>query len=178
MKRIFLMRHAKSSWDDPSLEDIERPLNKRGRRAGKAMADHLKQAAIRPGMVLCSTSVRTRQTLEQMMKALDGVDIRFDDRIYDAAPQTLQALLRELPDSCDSVLVIGHNPGLERLALGLADGRGDAKAITRISVKYPTGALACLSAEIGHWAELKAGCAVLDAFTCPIDLEDRDGPTG
>ncbi|HVI52087.1 MAG TPA: histidine phosphatase family protein [Candidatus Sulfotelmatobacter sp.] len=172
MKQIFLMRHAKSSWDDPSLEDIERPLNKRGRRAGKAMADHLRAERIRPQTVLCSTSVRTRQTLDLLQTALDQADVVYDERIYDAAPQTLLARLKELPGHCDVVLLIGHNPGLERLALSLADGKGDAKALARLSDKYPTGALAALSSDIDDWDRLQPGCCRLDGFTCPIDLDD------
>jgi len=170
MKQIFLLRHAKSSWDDPSLEDIERPLNKRGRRAAKAMADHLKKKNIAPQVVLCSTSVRTRQTLDLLLPVLGDAEILYDDRIYDAAPQTLLARLKELPAECGCVLIIGHNPGLERLALGLADGKGSTKALAKLAEKYPTGSLAGLSCASEDWESMEAAGCRLESFICPSDL--------
>jgi len=172
MKTIFLMRHAKSSWDDPSLEDIERPLNKRGRKAGKAMAEHFKANAILPQIVLCSTAVRTRQTLDLLKPVLGEAAVTYDERIYEATLQTLIARLKELPGECDRVLIIGHNPGLERLAHHLAGDQGEAKALARISAKYPTGALAVLSASVDDWDKLAAESCRLDSFTCPSELDD------
>lgn len=172
MKQIVLMRHAKSSWDDPSLEDIERPLNKRGRKAGKAMAEHIGKAGLAPTVVICSTSVRTRQTLEMLMPALREPQVYFDDRVYEATLQTLLARLKELPEDCASVLIVGHNPGLERLAHFLAGDQGEPKALARMTAKYPTGALAVLSTELAGWTDLKGECCRLDSFICPSELED------
>lgn len=172
MKQIFLMRHAKSSWDDPSLEDIDRPLSKRGRRAGKAMAGYFRKAGLAPETVLCSTSVRARQTLDLLHPVLGETPVLFDDRLYEAAAGTLLARLQELPDDCASVLVIGHNPGLERLAHHLAGDQGEPEALARMAVKYPTGALAALSSSIKDWSALKVESCRLDGFTCPADLDD------
>lgn len=170
MKRVLLLRHAKSSWDDPSLDDIERPLNKRGRRAASAMAQHFRDKGLRPEIVLCSPAVRTRQTLDLLLPALGDAPIQFDDRIYDAAMQTLLARLLELPDKISSVLIVGHNPGLERLAQALDDGQGDPRALARLKDKYPTGTLTLLDSPLEQWAAFKSGSCRLVDFVSPSDL--------
>ena len=172
MKQIFLLRHAKSSWDDPSLEDIERPLNKRGRKAAKAMAAHFTEHGLAPQTVLCSTAIRTRQTLDLLKPVLGEAPVIYDDRIYEAMPQTLLARLKELPESSASVLVVGHNPGLERLAHSLAGDQGEPKSLARMTAKYPTGSLAVLTAEVAAWTELKPETCRLESFICPVDLDD------
>ena len=170
MKTLYLLRHFKSSWKDKSLEDFDRPLGKRGRRAAALMAGYVAGAGIGPAQILCSPSRRTRETLERMLESFGGaVPTRFEKGVYLAEAPALLRRLRRLGDTA-SVMVIGHNPGLETLAKVLV-GSGEQAPRARLASKFPTGALAVLSAEIRNWRELEAGCARLDAFVCPRDLE-------
>ena len=122
MKRLFLLRHAKSSWDDADLADRDRPLAPRGRRAAGAIARHLRDEEISPSLVLCSPARRTRETLE----AVDpSGDVRIEDELYGASEAELLERLRRVPEAIESVMLIGHNPAIQELALGLAS-RGAA----------------------------------------------------
>jgi phosphohistidine phosphatase len=169
VKLLYLLRHAKSSWDDPGLADHARPLAPRGRRAAARMAKHLDREGIRPALILCSSSSRTRQTLEPVAAALPDVPVQVEDELYGADDETLLECLHRLPDSADSVLLIGHNPGLQDLALALAGG-GGAGPLARLRAKMPTAALATLSAPVARWQELRPGEAELVAFVVPREL--------
>ncbi|AVM74309.1 SixA phosphatase family protein [Magnetospirillum gryphiswaldense] len=174
MKRIYLLRHAKSSWDEAGLDDFQRPLNPRGRKAAKAMGKYLKQHGIRPNLILCSAAARTRATYDILEPRLEGVPVSFEDRLYEATRGDLLHRLQALDGHLHSVLLIGHNPGLEKLALGLSAGNGDAEAVKRLEQKYPTGTLAVLETNVPHWPELDAGtCRLLD-FIRPRDLDADD----
>src|SRR4051812_49115414 len=161
VKRLYLLRHAKSSWKDPDLRDHDRPLNGRGRRAAKAMARHLRAEGIDPELVLCSPAARARQTLERIEPALGVRAVTVEPRLYGADAETLLALVRALPEGVGSAMVIAHNPGLEDLARLLAGDGPD---------RYPTGALATLTFAGPRWADLAAGQAELTAFVRPRDL--------
>ena len=131
------------------------------------MARHLAKAGVRPDLVLCSTSVRTRQTLERVTAALpDGVAVELEDGLYGASASTLIERLRLMPPEAEAVLVVAHNPGLQDLALLLA---GSGPAIGRLHEKFPTGALATLVHD-GAWAELRAGACELVELVFPRDL--------
>ena len=121
MKTLHLLRHAKSSWKEPGLDDHERPLSKRGRAAADAIAKHMKRTAIAPDIVLCSTAVRTKETLEPIAKKLKPAKVIFEAGIYEVAERELWKHVGALPEQADTVLMIGHNPGLHNLALALAD---------------------------------------------------------
>jgi phosphohistidine phosphatase len=167
-KRLFLLRHAKSSHDDPALADHERPLSPRGRRAAKAMAGHLRERGIRPALVLCSQATRARQTLAGLAPALDGSpDVRIESELYEASARGLLARLQGIPGAVPSAMVIGHNPAIERLALDLAATGPDLADLAR---KYPTGALATLEFT-GDWRDLDADRARVVGFVKPRDLE-------
>jgi phosphohistidine phosphatase len=159
-RTLYLLRHLKSSWDDPAPADRDRPLAARGRKAGKRMAKHLRKAAVRLELVLCSPAVRTRQTLEAVQAELGDPEVRFVEELYAASEQTLLDLLRGVPAEIESVLVVGHNPGLEDLGTALS---GTAQE------KFPTGALATLSFE-GTWDELEPGVCELVGFVVPREL--------
>lgn len=164
MKRLHLLRHAKSSWDDPGLADHERPLAPRGEKAVLRIAEHVRSEKIAPELVLCSTALRARQTLAALLPVLAGdVEIRVEAALYGAGVDEVLARLREVDDAVGSVLVVGHNPTLHELALALT-GRGDALA------HFPTGALASL-AFTAPWAELAAGAAELEGFIVPRELD-------
>lgn len=171
MKTIYLLRHAKSSWDDPDLADIDRPLSKRGTAAADAMARFMAEAGIEPGLVLCSSAKRTRATLERVLPGLGRkAPAVIEERLYRADAAELLRRLRGLDEAIGSVMLVGHNPALENLASRLADG-GDADAQARLAAKFPTGALAVLEAEVGGWRDLDVGGARLMAFVRPRDLE-------
>jgi phosphohistidine phosphatase len=171
MKILYLLRHAKSSWDDPDIADFDRMLNKRGRKAAKMMAQYMKDAGLRPAVVLCSPAKRTRETLKLLAPALDGAPSTFDHRIYEASYQTLLLCLADLPNDVPSVLLLGHNPGLERLALYLMNDLGHGPGAARLQDKYPTGSLCVLSAPTDDWADLKVGSCRLEDFIRPADLD-------
>ncbi len=170
MRLLYLLRHAKSNWDELGLPDAERPLAKRGRKAAKLMAKHLRRAGIEPAVVLCSPAKRAKETLALVAPAFDNASVIFDQRIYEASYQTLLACLAELPAEAGSALLLGHNPGLDRLAAYLMDEHGDDRATERLHEKFPTSALAVLSTE-ADWRGMRAGCCRLEDFIRPTDLD-------
>jgi phosphohistidine phosphatase len=168
MKRLYLLRHAKSSWKDTSLPDHDRPLAGRGRRAAKAIARHMREHGVEPELVLCSTAQRARQTLDRIEPALGSATVRVERDLYAASAPALLERLRGVPDAVESVMVIGHNPGLQELALELAR---PASAAGELEAKYPTGALATLAFEASSWQELDRDTAELVELVRPRDLE-------
>ena len=167
MKRVYVLRHAKSSWDDPSRPDHDRPLAGRGRRAAKAMRRHLRDADVDPQLVLCSTARRARETLERVEDAFGDRTTRVEEGLYMAGADDLLARLRRVDDRCDTVLLIGHNPGLQELVLLLAAEGGERD---RVAAKFPTAALATLAVDVPRWRDLAPGGARLEAFVRPRDL--------
>jgi phosphohistidine phosphatase len=166
VKRLFLLRHAKSSWDDPGLDDHERPLAPRGRRASKLIAEHLRRERIAPSLVLCSSARRTRETLKRVASALDEADVSIEDGLYQASRESLLRRLREVPDDVKTVMLIGHQPAIQALALDLA---GDGAELARVRAKFPTAALATLLFA-GDWSDLGPGVAELVAYVTPKEL--------
>lgn len=167
-RQLFILRHAKSSWEDPGLDDHERPLAPRGRQAVKVLAEHLRICGIRPALVLCSSSRRTLETLEGV--APEGRQL-IEPELYSASGPELHERLRRVPADVESVMVVGHNPAMQTIVLRLAGGGSELDAVRR---KFPTGALATLSFE-GTWSELASGSASLDAFLRPKALTRRSG---
>lgn len=169
MKTILLLRHAKSSWKDSTLADFDRPLNKRGREATKQISDYLAREKWLPSQVLCSPAKRTRETLDGIQDAFgEAVPVRFEKGIYMADAPVLLRRLRRLSDSLGSVMVIGHNPGLEHFALMLTDAE-DTPLRRQMAAKFPTGTLAAIGCDIDHWTDLKPACGSLEAFVRPRD---------
>jgi phosphohistidine phosphatase len=171
VKTLLLLRHAKSAWSDPRLDDHDRPLNGRGERSAKAMADHIARQAPRPDLILCSTAMRTRQTLAPLLKRLGAPapPISLENGLYLASEDVLLAHIRAVADGVPTVLLIGHNDGIGQLAADLA-GSGPAEVLAALREKYPTGALAVLRLPDGPWSELKPGAAELLEFVRPRDL--------
>jgi phosphohistidine phosphatase len=165
-RSLFVLRHAKSSWDDPALADHERPLAPRGRRGAKRIAEYMSRTHIEPELVLCSTATRARQTLELVSPALGSPTVSLEDELYGAPADELLARLGRVPDDVDSVLLVGHNPGLQDLVLELASG---GEPLERVAAKFPTGALATLTlAET--WSRLTPRGAALAAYVVPREL--------
>jgi phosphohistidine phosphatase len=162
-KRLFLLRHAKSSWEDPQLDDHDRPLAPRGLRAGKLLAEHMRGEGIRPALVLCSSARRARETLAAL--DVDG-EVQVEAALYGASADRLLERLRGVPAAVQSTMLIGHNPGIQSLAVSLAS-RG--AQVARVQRKFPTGALATLDFA-GDWIELRPGSAELADFVRPKDV--------
>jgi phosphohistidine phosphatase len=168
MKLLYLLRHAKSSWSDPALPDHRRPLTGRGRRAAKAIGRYLHAHGIEPEMVLCSTARRARDTLDRIEPALGKADIRIEPELYAASANELLDRVRSVPDAVESVLVIGHNPGLQDLALDLARPTPELR---ELEAKFPTAALATLAYPQTSWRALDWRTAKLVDFVRPRDLD-------
>ena len=160
-KRLLLLRHAKSSWDDPVLADCDRPLAARGRKAAKLIGAHLSREQIRISLVLCSSARRARETLD--LAAASG-EIQIERELYGASADQLLERLRRVPDEVDAVMLIGHNPAIQDLAVGLVGGASELAVR-----KFPTGALATLTFT-GPWRALKPSHAELAAFVTPREL--------
>ena len=168
MRTIMLLRHGKSSWSDPTLADLERPLAARGERASRRIAKHLRRKRIRPDLVLCSPSLRTRQTLEAIRPSLGKrCSVELVAQLYAASEEELLERIRTVPESAASVLLIGHNPGLQKLALVLASRGAD---LAKLEQKFPTGALATLIVGSDSWASLEPGAAELADYVLPKQL--------
>ena len=168
MKTVHLLRHAKSSWKDPTLNDHERALSKRGRAAAKAMAKHLEREKMAPDVVLCSTAVRAKETLDPIAKRLRPAKVVFEAGVYEGAQRKLWKYLLAVPEPVQTVLMIGHNPGLRDLASELADA-GSLNQLPSSEGKFPTGALASFSFD-GMWKDLQPHSAHLISFVAPRQL--------
>lgn len=167
MKQLYLVRHAKSSWDDPALADFERPLAARGRRACQGLRETLRPLGIAPALILCSAARRTQETLQRLSSAFShDYAVAVEKRLYLASGAKLLERLRRLDDDIPSVMLIGHNPGLQRLALLLAGG-GDQELLARLKAKFPTAGLAELAFAGAHWRDLAGGKAELVRLLTP-----------
>jgi phosphohistidine phosphatase len=172
MLTLCLLRHAKSSWDDLSLDDYERPLSKRGTKAARLMGRFLHREELTPERVLCSGAVRARATLALVLPELGPPrpEVHFDDALYLTDPATILGRIGELGQEAGRLLVVGHNPGIHALALGLAGG-GDRKALAGIAMEFPTAALAVLTFQVSKWQDVRTSTGRLDGFYTPRRLE-------
>jgi len=166
LRRLVVLRHAKSAWPT-GVPDHERPLAPRGRRDAPAAGRALAEADCLPDLALCSTAVRARQTWELAAEQWGTPPpVRLDERLYGAdVPELLEAV-REVPDQVGTLLLIGHNPGLEELVVELA-GDGLDDALDEVRTKYPTSAVAILAWHGNSWQELAPGTALLTDVTVP-----------
>jgi phosphohistidine phosphatase len=162
---VYLLRHAKSSRDDPELPDHERPLNPRGLRAAKRVAEHMRRSSIAPALILCSSARRAQETAAPIQRMLGSrAKIKVEDGLYAASAAQLLERLRRIADSVPSVMVIGHNPGIQELAVQLI---GDQETKVQLGASFPTAALAALDVGALRWRQLKPGSAELETFTTP-----------
>jgi phosphohistidine phosphatase len=176
MKRLTLLRHAKSGDDGAIGRDFDRTLNPKGRRAARAVGRHLREAGLRFDHVLASPATRVAQTLEEVAAGYGGgLDPVWERRIYLATPDDLLDLVHAAPDTAASLLLVGHNPGLEELVLALVPGGGDG-ARDAVEEKYPTASVAEISFEVDSWAAVAPGSGTLVRFVRPRDLDPQLGP--
>jgi phosphohistidine phosphatase len=174
-RTLVLFRHAKSAWPD-GVPDHERPLAPRGQRDAPVMGRWLRDAGCMPDRVVCSTARRARETWQLAQTGLAAAPpVTFDRGVYEASAAGLLALIRRTPAAVGTLLVIGHNPAIEELALMLAapPGAGPDDALQRMRVKFPTAAIAVLEAG-GTWHALTRGRAHLAAFVTPRDQRGPD----
>lgn len=177
MKTLGLFRHAKSDWHDPRARDFDRPLNARGRKGAEAMGRHIRDHAQRWDRVIASPAIRCAETIEIACQAAGRpVAVNWDRRIYLASSATLADLLREQDGDPQSILMVGHNPGLEDLIFDLVPDDGSSPLRDVVEAKFPTAAYAVLELAIERWADLADRCARLVHLTRPRDLDPALGP--
>jgi phosphohistidine phosphatase len=147
MKKLLLLRHAKSSWEDASLPDFERPLNERGLRAAPLIGKFMRERKIRPDLVICSPAKRTRETIALVLEAAGfETEIRYDERIYEASLASLVEIVAQVEDDKAEIMLVGHNPGFENLL----------ERLTGENERMPTAAFACIALDSEKWGEAAA----------------------
>ncbi|MDB5683006.1 MAG: putative phosphohistidine phosphatase SixA [Sphingomonas bacterium] len=175
MKRLTLLRHAKAGWDAQVSRDFDRPLNPKGRRAARTVGRHMRDTGMAFDHVIASPATRVVDTLDEVWSGY-GRSVRsaFDKRVYLASAATLLDILHEAPDEAESLLLSGHNPGMEELVLLLVAGGGDG--LDAVEEKFPTASVAVIRFTADRWEDLRPGSGTLDSFTRPRDLDPTLGP--
>ena len=165
MKTLFLLRHAKSSWKDQDVADFERPLNDRGRKAAELVGNFIAKQNVTIDLVISSPAVRARQTIELVLKAAKrSPELRFDQRVYEASPTRLLEIISQIEDDWKSVLLVGHNPGMEEL-LTLLVG---------VEMHMPTASLARVALSSKKWDKILAEKGVLESFVRARELKPEE----
>lgn len=170
MKRLTVLRHAKSSSGDPSLGDLDRPLNERGWKDARRLGKEMTRRQMHFDLVLASPAVRVRETLDGLREKFDMHSvIRFEPRMYGASERTLLSLVRSLPQTVQSPLLVGHNPGLEQLIVGVT--QDDEQGLRcKVANKYPTAALAVIRFRAERWQSADQGSGEMIELILPKDL--------
>jgi phosphohistidine phosphatase len=177
VKTLGIWRHAKSDWNDRSLRDFDRPLNKRGLKGAELMGRHIAAVPVYWDRIIASPAVRVAQTIELGAQAASiNPQVRWDRRIYLASSATLIDLLREQEGDPATILLCGHNPGLEDLIFDLVPDDGSSPLRDLVEVKFPTATFALLELPIESWTDLAENGARLVEVTRPRDLDPTLGP--
>ena len=178
MKTLGLFRHAKSDWNDARLRDFDRPLNKRGRTGAALMGLHIRDQGPVWERIIASPAVRVTQTIDLAGDAAGQTPkVNWDRRIYLASSPTLMDLLREVEGDPASILMVGHNPGLEDLIFDLVPDDRTSPLRDEVEEKFPTATYAVLELAIDHWHDIDDGCARLVHLKRPRDLDASLGPS-
>ncbi len=174
---LTLLRHAKSGWDDPVARDFDRPLNKRGDKAAAVMGLYMKREGLAFDQVVASPAVRVIDTIDGVVKGYgQRIEANWDRRIYLASSASLMDVLRDIGDGPKSVLMVGHNPGMEDMVFDLVPDDGSSPLRDEVYEKYPTGALAQIEIAIDSWADIDRGKGKITRFVRPRDLDPELGP--
>jgi phosphohistidine phosphatase len=176
-KKLILLRHAKSGWDDPVARDFDRPLNRRGEKAAQLMGRWMKNEALDFDHVIASPAVRVIETLDCLAAGYgQRIEAKWERRVYLASSATLMDVLRELGNDTQTVLMVGHNPGMEDLVLELVaeDAGGELRA--SVYEKFPTAAVAEIELDIASWSEIDRNTGKIIKFVRPRDLDPELGP--
>jgi phosphohistidine phosphatase len=176
MKTLILLRHAKSGWDGPTGRDFDRPLNAKGRSAARTIGRELRERGIGFDAVLASPALRVVETVAGVAEGYrEAIRPVYDPSVYLASPATLLQLIRSTDDRSERLLVVGHNPGLERLAMLLTHDEGNGLR-RRLAEKYPTATVAEIRLPVEHWRDLGEGSGRIERFIRPRDLDPALGP--
>jgi len=168
---LTVIRHAKSSWDDPRIDDFDRPLNKRGKHAARQIGEELRKRGFQFDLVIASPARRARETLEGIEQGYgEQLATQFAAEIYGASEQTLFELVRGIPERAHAPMIVGHNPGLQHLILALT-GEDDASLRRRVAAKFPTAAVALVEFAAPRWAEIAEGSGSIRELIVPKDLD-------
>ena len=167
MKRLYLLRHAKSDWGEPGLPDHDRALAPRGRKAAPLVASYMASNDMQPSFVLVSSALRALQTFESFKEVAAGATVKIEPAVYGAGADDLISLIRAVPAEHDSVMLVGHNPTMQDLVLTLATG---GPGLDAVHAKFPTAALAVLDANVDGWTEVGPQTATLIDFVTPKTL--------
>lgn len=176
MKILTLLRHAKSGWNDPVARDFDRPLNRRGRKAAQTIGQEMRARHLSFDRVVASPAVRVVETISDVVDGY-GRPIRpdYDERLYLAPVTTLLDVIRETNDEVERLLIVGHNPGLELLAMFLT--RDDGNGLRdEVAIKYPTATLAEIKLPVDGWTDVDEGIGHLQTLVRPRDLDPGLGP--
>lgn len=177
MKRLTLLRHAKSGWDDPVARDFDRPLNRRGKLASEVIGRWLHDQGITFDLIVGSPAVRVIETIEHVAIGYgETMAPVWDKRAYLASSSALLEIIHDTADDCENILLVGHNPGLEDLVLMLVPDEAGDDARDAVEEKYPTASLAEIDFEVAHWRDVKAGLGKLVYFKRPRDIDPGLGP--
>lgn len=170
MRRIILLRHAKSAWSEPGANDHERPLNRRGQQAARMIGTYLNRHQLVPECVLCSTAARARETWVLVAAEIPAAPpAAYEDRLYNAGPGVLLNELQQAASAVKSLLLVGHNPGLQDLST-LLIASGDLGDRERLREKLPAGGLVVIDFPIEDWSKLHAHSGRLERFVVPRTL--------
>lgn len=170
MLRLMLLRHAKSSWPSSGFQDAARPLSERGAAAARLMGGYIARHSLIPQRILCSPARRTRETWAGIAAQWPtDLDVVFDDRLYAATPPIILSLVRAQNDATRTLLVIGHNPGLQETA-ELLIAAGDVELRERLREKFPTGALAVIDFAVDKWGRIHEHSGRLDRYVTPRSI--------
>lgn len=176
MKILTLLRHAKSSWDDPVSRDFDRPLNKRGRKAARVIGRAMRDEGLTFDAIIASPAVRVTETLRDVGDGYGRtLEPDQDQDLYLASPAVLLERIHHVDDGVERLLVVGHNPGLEQLALLLTGSEANGLR-DEVTLKYPTATLAEIRFDVDRWADVEAGGGALTRFIRPRDLDPELGP--
>ncbi len=177
MKILGLLRHAKSDWDDANQRDFDRGLNARGRNGAAAIGKHIRDHGVKWDRLIASPAVRVKLTLESALPEASPI---YDQRLYlasfDSIVETIEAHAGSGDDEAKTILISGHNPGLQDVLLELVAPGKENALFKEAVVKFPTAAYAVLECDVAHWSELKRYCAELVHFARPRDLDPELGP--
>ena len=171
MKRLTILRHAKSSWNDPHLEDFNRPLNERGWKSARRVGRELEKRGVKFDLIIASPAARVRETIDGLTEKLAlNVEIRFEPRMYAASEEMLLAIVRDIRESSHTPLLVGHNPGLQQLIVALTHNDGD-ELRRSVERKFPTAALAQVELPAHRWIEVAPGTGKITDLILPKELD-------
>lgn len=170
MLTLSLLRHAKSSWNNPTLPDRDRPLAKRGQTDAPLMGKAMAERGIDPELILCSSARRTRDTLDLVLPELRvEPKVVYEDVLYHASPDEMLVMLRGIKPGSSRIMLVGHNPEIQALALDLT-GSGPKHIRDRLREKYPTAGLAVINFASGLWSNISVNSGTLNLFLTPREL--------